>query len=187
MALYDRKTHRVNDPAGWTIADFNETDDIDPQYRNIRWAQAVNGLPSELPEATEVLTRLLTEAVGALRSNPNDGSEAALRGMADIYSFLHNAERLMPLVQCWIITKNYDGKDQAWHDANPGSSWRPSVWPAACSTQEQAEAIAEVLREKYTRAGDPTTDTWVVSYGFAKPSTVLRPDVTADDYKRNLG
>lgn len=172
MPIYDRKTSRCTDPATWTLADFNEVDELPDEYRESRFHKATNTMPGNgVPDDT--LRRLLADAATelAILTDPavDRSDPAVIRRYADLYCFLGNAQRMVPLVTAWVVVKVY----------NPNESFRPgqvAEW-VACTTQEQADVICAAMPDIYpssVRGGD----TWEVRRMDTSVTNMVRPDAT---------
>lgn len=101
-----------------------------------------------------------------------------LQDIVDAYNELDDLQRNLPKVEGWCVVKKYHGY---------GWEGKEAIW-CACTIQEQANDLALFLYNHY-KAKHPggITDDFVVEYRPAKINEFLKPDVTPEEYKRNLG
>jgi hypothetical protein len=165
------------------MASFNTAHDPRrDEYRGHRWASPVNGLDEDAYDLPE----LLREAATLVEVHGQDPNV-----MADVYSFLYNASRLMPLVECWVVFKLYA-------DTDPTSAWfgKRASWLGTTTKEqaealapaiekhykEQAEALAPAIEKHYTRPHDKHPDRFVVERGFCRALQIIDPSATVEEY-----
>ena len=140
------------------------------EYRGTKITETPNTWQNVGPED---LAALLREAADLIEFHPDP------RSMADVYAFLCNAQRTLPPVECWVVSKHYA-------DTDPTSPWHGKVTPwCGASSQDQAEELAAAIEDHYAKSG--RRHHFRVGRGRIPVSSVVRPDLSTADYIRSLG
>jgi hypothetical protein len=166
----------TTDDAATIFTDWNlaRTRGPDHEYGCVRLTQDLNGV-QRLDRGG--LAAALRDAADLLDSRHDEPW-----AMADLWSFLKNADRVMPEIEAWQVIKNYGETD-------PTSAWygRKTVW-CGCLTREQADAIAEAVEEHYaTKYHHLRRERFTVEFGPVGVRDMLHPDTTPRRYVRGLG
>lgn len=121
------------------------------------------------------------EVVSRLTARPD---LLTLEQWVEVYDAAHDLQEALPLVECWVIEKHYGDKD-------PKSSWFGQVknWPVACTTQEQAVAMAAAIHahfEARAKARGWHVDRYEAVLGKGRIRDLVQPDLTPEEYVKGL-
>lgn len=127
--------------------------------------------------------RAIAEVLAALASIPDDDLDTPLiDNVARARQALNDLDRHLPEVIAWCVVKHYSNSGDA-------ARWLPAVW-VGCKTEEQANAMRDAIAKHYDGQADRhgwLRDKWTVERRPCRISSVLRPEVTAEEYARGLG